>query len=68
MIIPDSYFNIVHLHKLDLELKKSQITIKHGSQKAKIYLRTESSEKKPKVIQKILKAKLYSQPHKEQHS
>jgi hypothetical protein len=51
MIIPESYFNIVQMHKLDLELKKSQITIKHGSQKAKKYLRTESSENKPKVVQ-----------------
>ena len=68
MIIPDSYFNIVQMHKLDLELKKSQITIKHGSQKAKKYLRTESSEKKPKLIQEKLKPQLYSQPHKELHS
>lgn len=68
MIIPDSYFNIVQMHKLDLELKKSQITIKHGSQKAKKYLRTESSEKKPKVIQEKLKPQLYSQPYKEQNS
>jgi len=60
MIIPDSYHNIVQMHKLDLELKKSQITIKHGSQKAKKYLRTESSEKKPKVIQEKLKPQLYS--------
>jgi hypothetical protein len=49
MIIPDSYFNIVQQHKLDLELKKSQVTIKHGTQKIKKYLRTESCENKPKV-------------------
>jgi hypothetical protein len=67
MIIPDSYFNIVQQHKLDLELKKSQVTIKHGTQKIKKYLRTESCENKPKVTKLKLKPQLYSQPNKDAH-